>query len=736
MKDKKSNHVSLAVRWDYAQAMRQSGDEAGAARELTALLERDPERPEAWRVLAELYAARWEDKSQACLDAARVLSGSNPQPLAAEGPGSQLGRVLLAQAAWRAGHVDQAESICRSAVETWPMCVQFHLILAVCLASRGEHELAVDHVRLVRTFDPDGEVWRRWEAQGKADEEASEQRSQVAEAARKTIDDVARSLEPAARRKKPFHAIISARLALARICGSHSLAVEQAMIELAALVARCEDIAAETLWIDDAGALAPFGLRPVTCDAASICQLLDGLDDALDTRGLQLASVLIVGGDEIIPFHRLPNPTDDQDADVPTDAPYGCRAERDVHSIEALAFPDRLVGRMPHSALTEKPDNAADMLLQQLRAACRARIESPRARDLGSLLRWLIGRRAGAAPLRSFGYAASVWRLAAQEVFNVIGPAGDMRLSPPMAEAEVDDVLAQLAPQLAYFNLHGLVDSPHWYGQRAPELGDYPPFPVALSPTNINRPARAVFTAACYGAHVAKRDASTCIALRFMQAGTWAFVGSTTVAYGGLDKPLVGADLLGSLFWKYIVEGYSSGEALRQAKTGFARQMQDRQGYLDGEDMKTLASFVLLGDPLVAPAARPQSDVHLKASLSKTRAQFEASAPSPLLCTHGARRRARAQLPEEYLLKIKQHVIHALPEMSGAALRVSLPAIPWPASCVQCDGECSDKIAKSAGFSVQVSLSASLPYGDYCGVQVVRVTLDSAGKIAKMAVSK
>ena len=37
-----------------------------------------------------------------------------------------------------------------------------------------------------------------------------------------------------------------------------------------------------------------------------------------------------------------------------------------------------------------------------------------------------------------------------------------------------------------------------------------------------------------------------------------------------------------------------------QAKVGLVREMTQRQGYLDGEDQKTLISFVLYGDPLAS----------------------------------------------------------------------------------------------------------------------------------------
>jgi len=49
---------------------------------------------------------------------------------------------------------------------------------------------------------------------------------------------------------------------------------------------------------------------------------LADLDAALCKRGERIGALLIVGGPEIVPFHRMPNPVDDQDVDVLSDNPY------------------------------------------------------------------------------------------------------------------------------------------------------------------------------------------------------------------------------------------------------------------------------------------------------------------------------------------------------------------------------------------------------------------------------
>jgi hypothetical protein len=83
-------------------------------------------------------------------------------------------------------------------------------------------------------------------------------------------------------------------------------------------------------------------------------------------------------------------------------------------------------------------------------------------------------------------------------VFRPIGKPASLNVSPPcgidgacIGAADVQEVDAKgkiptLRARLAYFNLHGLVDAPEWYGQRDPSSGGADPdYPVALRPKDI-----------------------------------------------------------------------------------------------------------------------------------------------------------------------------------------------------------------------------------------------------------
>jgi tetratricopeptide (TPR) repeat protein len=86
------------------------------------------------------------------------------------------------------------------------------------------------------------------------------------------------------------------------------------------LSALCEAVARSTgdesikLSVDDDSCLAEFGLTSVDpSDPCQIAALIGELDATLKGQSISVASLLIVGGDAIVPFHRLPNPADDED---------------------------------------------------------------------------------------------------------------------------------------------------------------------------------------------------------------------------------------------------------------------------------------------------------------------------------------------------------------------------------------------------------------------------------------
>ncbi len=430
----------------------------------------------------------------------------------------------------------------------------------------------------------------------------------------------------------PVYVLFSLKGGLQAVYGPQVAAVEQEMNELASTVRQRRGWGACVFFADQLSSVGPFDLRPVrSADPWELKLALADLDAALARQGARIGAVLIVGGPEIVPFHHLPNPVDDPDVDVASDNPYASRDEN-------YFTPDWPVGRLPGGAA-----NDATLLcgsLRSIRCSHQAK-DGPAPKNPGNLwgLRdWLRQQIAHYRKVPgNFGYTAAIWQQAAALVYHPIGRPAALKVSPPLGIYSYDpavyaaNVIPALVGRLGYFNLHGLVDAPEWFGQRDPLApAEGPDYPVALrprdigpgngTPTNPSEPPRIVFSEACYGLHIQGRTPEDAIALKFLQAGSLAVAGSTCMAYGSVDAPLVAADLLGHTFWSLLQEGLPAGEALRQAKLHLAATMHRRQGHLDGEDQKTLISFTLLGDPLAqaVPAGRLPKSLRLSASSVRT----------------------------------------------------------------------------------------------------------------------
>ena len=79
-------------------------------------------------------------------------------------------------------------------------------------------------------------------------------------------------------------------------------------------------------YADDAACTQSYDLQPAPYnDAWQLKLILGDLDAALEKQGERIGAVLIVGGPEVVPFHNLPNPVEDADADVPSDNPYATK---------------------------------------------------------------------------------------------------------------------------------------------------------------------------------------------------------------------------------------------------------------------------------------------------------------------------------------------------------------------------------------------------------------------------
>ena len=398
----------------------------------------------------------------------------------------------------------------------------------------------------------------------------------------------------------PMYVILSSKKQLESVYGPNTAEIiDDLLKKLVSMIQQLPEWGALLFYPDDPAQMSQLGLKPtVATDAWQVKLALSDLDESLAKRGEMIGALLIVGGPEILPFHNLPNPTSDNDLEVPSDNPYATIDEN-------YFIPQWPVGRLPGET---GPD--AGLLLHQIRHLIfQYEKKSKNARigsfNFASIINWVLKLFANLGRQfdnkQSLGYSAEIWQEASTDVFKTVGKPNALQLSPPIHSGNL--LLNQdKAQPLGYFNLHGVSDGPHWYGQKdfsSESTG--PDYPIALSPDMFNErmpSPNLVLTEACYGANVLKKQYEEALSLKFLDSGTTSFIGSTCIAYGSVTSPLVAADFLAEKFWQQILHGQPAGYALMQAKLSLAEEMTRLQGFLDGEDQKTILSFILFGDPL------------------------------------------------------------------------------------------------------------------------------------------
>jgi hypothetical protein len=497
---------------------------------------------------------------------------------------------------------------------------------------------------------------------------------------------------------------------------------------------------------DDPENIKYFGIKPVPHnDPWGIKLSIADLELFLEKRGEMIGALLIIGGHEVVPFHHLPNPVDDDDADVPSDNPYATGDE----NYFVQQWP---IGRLPGSAGKDpgflwKSIQAINKHYQKLKNS------QPWYQRLWNRILNLLW-----PPYRkiqpSLGYTAAVWRRASLSVFRTIGQPRSLLVSPPTISCDPADSVdnykdglylsscISLNPSiLAYFNLHGLQDTPEWYGQSDPtEIDNNPDFPIALRPEDIvngGRAPKVVFSEACYGAHIKGKRLEEALALKFLASGSRCVIGSSCISYGSIRTPLIGADLLGHAFWKYLVEGMSVGEALRRAKIHLVDEMTKRQGYLDGEDQKTLISFILYGDPLTQAYGESNKSKLLIRSVADQEAV-------KTVCARTDNSIESHPVSEEIMSNVKHVVSDYLPGMRDANISVGVERTGCKNACRNC---LSGNLCPTTQFGNQkgigkisdykvITLSKSIPQANFNHKQFAHITLDKQGKVIKLAVSR
>ncbi|MGB4595589.1 MAG: hypothetical protein WBI14_06750 [Anaerolineaceae bacterium] len=550
------------------------------------------------------------------------------------------------------------------------------------------------------------------------------------------FDKVAKSLRKTelvtADGRFPKYVLLTSRINLEAKYGSNTAnVIIDAMGDLSLKITALPSWNSTVFVPDDPKNVTEFGLTPITSpDAWQLKLALADLDKKLATKGEMIGALLIVGGHDIVPFHMLPNPTDDSDVNVPSDNPYATTDE----NYFIAQWP---VGRIPDEKGTE-----ATFLLEQLRFLNNEYDLKVNAKTLisGSIFEswlFLLADRFSQPFNRlqtsdNLGYCAEVWKIPSQEVFNVIERAKTIKTSPP------NDLTTLLQkqrpdPKFAYFNLHGLNDSPEWYGQRDFKMQSRDPeYPVALAPSLFSEKSGApdiVLSEACYGAFILQKRATEAMSLNFLANGTRAFIGSTCVAYGSVNKPLIAADLLAYNFWKHVQQGVSVGYALMRAKMAIAQSMTESQGYLDGEDQKTILSFVLYGDPLASkdalkryskPMIRPGKNPAMK-TISDSREELVVSSD---------------QMPDEIIEKVRKVISDYLPGLDDATVTLNPQLTNFNLNSAKMHTRKTTKNGATESQRYVITLKKSYMLDSINHDSFARVTFDQKGDLIKLSASR
>lgn len=531
----------------------------------------------------------------------------------------------------------------------------------------------------------------------------------------------------------PMYIIFSSKLGLEKKYGLQTrIVLEKEMKRLEDAIKKRPGWGAMVFMPDDIESANQLRLPAVDeIDPWKLKLALADLDQALSKKGAMIGALLIVGGPDVVPFHKLPNPTDDMDREVYSDNPYA--------TVDGNYYvPEWPVGRLVGEAGTD-----SGMLLDQIRRLTKAQAQQTTEipwwqmflQPILALLETASKFKAKSMLTRShpFGYTASVWRRSSMAVFRPVGDGKTLLVSPPQFSGSFE-AKKVVESQIGYYNLHGLEDTAEWYGQKdVSENYNGPDYPIALCPRDLVKNGHApsvVFTEACYGAHITGKTEDKSIALKFLSIGSKAFVGSTGIAYGSVTTPLIGADLLAYLFWRYMKEGKTAGEALMRAKVDLVQQLKRSQGYLDGEDQKTLISFVLYGDPL-ATINGQKGDM-------KNFARSKEKVSVLTVSDNGDQSHVEKVVPVEILREVKEVVEDYLPGLSDAEIQVRRQEVPmvissqgdrFPDPAAKVQSEQSEE-------QVLVTMKKQVTVAHHVHHHFARVTLDPHGKMVKLVVSR
>jgi hypothetical protein len=332
------------------------------------------------------------------------------------------------------------------------------------------------------------------------------------------------------------------------------------------------------LALDDAAAMkklkAPHVSKPT--DPKQNKLAIDGVFKKLEPDYL-----MILGSVDVVPHQDLRNsmldPGNDDDPSALSDLPYACEAPYS-RSPENFTGPSRVIGRLPD--LTGGTDPSYLIGLLDTAANYKSRPFSDYS--------------------NCFSISAKVWRGSTElSLDNMFGSNSELQLSPKAGPKWPSSLLSR---RVHFINCHGAEASHKFLGQEGKKN-----FPVSHDAKLLGgHISEGTITSAecCFGAQLYDssilNNGQAGICSTYLENKAYGFFGSTTIAYGPPDGNGA-ADLICQFFVLQVLGGASLGRAALEARQQFIAA----EPQMDPADLKTLAQFILLGDPSIHPVSVP-----------------------------------------------------------------------------------------------------------------------------------
>ena len=365
---------------------------------------------------------------------------------------------------------------------------------------------------------------------------------------------------------------------------------------------KARDIATEIVRIDIQADMNSFNGKAVK-NPKSHSQVKRAVDAVF--KSAKPHYILLLGGPELIPHVPLRNPLfgyPDEEKTVPSDLPYACDVGHGLNPSKFLGA-TRVVGRLPDVTGDSNPNYLVKLI----------KIASG----------WET--RSKASYKKYFGVTAKVWRGSTRKnVSKLFGTTKPLQISPSDAPKWSKNLLK---PRMHFINCHGVASEENFYGEGANEN-----YPLAHYSDNLKgaiTEGTVIAAECCYGAELYDptvfEPEILPICNRYLAESAYGYLGSTTIAWGS-DNGLTLADLICQYFMKNVRDGASLGRAMLEARHKFVAQ----NAPLDPHALKTLAQFVLLGDPSVHPVKKSKTTQSESSSSSSGSSKSKSKSKSPV----------------------------------------------------------------------------------------------------------